>query len=409
MLAVLHIMNANTSRDNWEDLDVSIAAGNIVSNALQLTRNLFCPFCAEAYMFEFTLKEHLKKAHHNLLTKQLTTQRNADEPMNGSFMSANQHLLHNCPFCGAAFVQFVLIPRHILTYHGADIYNLWKRQDGNIAKVEAAKENEPPIKFATSSSGMTDFFDELSTTTDGCSSNSCTEPMQMEGVDQIAAIAESLVGSAHKTQPAPKSILKKTPNKSTRIICSPSSAAIRRSKSDVVKRSVSCRRELRFDPSTKKSPTLSLVAKVSPKQQKKRNGKLLQFVSMFYRKKGKSATNATNNIVTSTPITFLDDNDDDDDDDPIFSRRKTWKSTRRQNRPLFFDSERFQCAFCRKTWESNDDLLAHLSGHHRGVKQWLRPQYRCSLCGATFYHNAYLIKHSQLQHTPANNRYGAAR
>lgn len=380
------------------EFDVSIAAGNIVSNALQLTRNLFCPFCAEAYMFEFTLKEHLKKAHHHQLTKQhqLTTQRNADDdPANESFMSRHQHILHNCPFCGAAFVQFALIPRHILTYHGADIYNIWKRQNGNMAKMEAAKENEPPIVFATSSSGMTDFFDEFSTTTvaTGCTSSEAIMKTD-EAAGPFKTNADHLA-VPHNTEPAPKSILKKTPNKTNRIICSPSSAAIRRSKSDVVKRSVSCRRELRFDPSTKKSPTLSSVTtKISPKQ-KKKNWKLLRFVSMFYRSKGKSTLNASNNIVTSTPINLLDG----DDNDLAMNRRRTWKATIRHNRPLFFDSERFQCAFCKQTWESNDDLLAHLSVHHRGVKQWLRPQYRCSLCGATFYHNAYLIKHSQLQHT----------
>lgn len=376
---------------NTTDFDISIAAGNIVSNALQLTRNLFCPFCAEAYMFEFTLKEHLKKSHHNQLKKQLSSQPSDTSTLNHSFVSSHQ--LHNCPFCGASFILFGLIPKHILMHHGVDIFNVWKRQDANIEKWEAAKENEPPIVFSASSSGLTDFFDEFSTTT---STNTTSPPTVEADKNPVEHMNVDEEINDEISLPAPKSILKKTPSKINRIICSPSSAAIRRSKSDVVKRSVSCRRELRFDPSTKKSPpSLTQITKVSPKP--KKNGKLLQFVSTFLRKKSSTTLSSAsnNNIITSTPINLLDN-----DDDPVMNCRKNWKSTIRKNnnRPLFFDSERYQCAFCKKTWESNDDLLTHLAEHHRGVKQWLRPQYRCSLCGATFYHNSYLIKHCQIHH-----------
>ncbi|KAJ6641701.1 hypothetical protein Bhyg_06641 [Pseudolycoriella hygida] len=77
-------------------------------------------------------------------------------------------------------------------------------------------------------------------------------------IDDMVSISIESAPSSPKL----KSILKKTPNKS-QIICSPSSAAIRRTKSQVCRRSLSVRRELRFGPDTKKSPTLSVI---SPKK-----------------------------------------------------------------------------------------------------------------------------------------------
>lgn len=353
------------------ELDLSIAADAVVSNALQLTRNLFCPYCADAYMFEFTLKDHLKKAHSKVLEKQFNTN-------DVDILSLSQQCIHNCPYCGAAFTQLGLVPKHISTYHGNELLKMWQQQTGNFEMVQAANENEPSILYAACSPGLSDIFDKMDTD-DETDRRNTNEKSDADG-----------------STPTLKSILKKTPNKTNRIIYSPATAAIRRSKSDAIKRSISVRRELRFDPNTKRSP-VAIINSSPPLK----TSKLFRFRNPF---RGGSERNrqhingkVTNQLITSTPINFLDDIE------PLDANKKNWKATIRNNRPLFYGAERFQCAHCMKSWENNADLLMHLREHHTGLKRWLKPKYRCSLCGATFYSNNYLIRHCHLQHTPSKS------
>lgn len=357
----------NETMEN-SDFDLSLVAGNIVTNTLQLTRNLFCPYCAGAFLFEFTLKEHLKRTHQELILTQLAAQ-NSQE-LNLSLLS--QEKLHNCPFCGAAFVHLGLIPKHIKSYHGNDLFNIWKQQDGNLERMEVAKELEPSIMYAEGSPGLSDIFERIHT-------NSQSDTETKNTIDQ----------------PQLKSILKKTPTKN-RIICSPSSAAIRRTKSDAVRRSLSVRRELRFDPTVKNNRSPPSDQQQSPALLTEKEKLSFFKLKNPFARKHLQPKSVNNQLVTSTPINFLDD-------DPIGSQamnRKYWRASIRNNQPLFFSLERYQCAFCRKTWENNADLLMHLSDHHRGVRRWLRPQYRCSQCGVTFYSNFYLVKHCHQHHSP---------
>lgn len=193
--------------------------------------------------------------------------------------------------------------------------------------------------------------------------------------------------------PKLKSILKKTPNKS-QIICSPSSAAIRRTKSQVSRRSLSVRRELRFGPDTKKSPTISLI---SPS---KKHSRSFQLKKLFRCHSMSTTKEKMDNFITSTPINFLDDSDDFG----YTINKKKWQSRIQNNLPLFYGSEKFQCGHCKKTWENNSDLMLHASNHHKGVRHWLRPQYRCGICSEKFYSNKYLLRHCHLQHTPTMKR-----
>lgn len=190
-----------------------------------------------------------------------------------------------------------------------------------------------------------------------------------------------------------KSILKKTPNKSQKIICSPSSAAIRRTKSEFCRRSLSARRELRFGPDTKKSPTISVI---SPKKQ----SRSFQLKKLFRCNSMPTTKEKMDNFITSTPINFLDD----ENDFGYKVNKKKWNSPTRNNLPLFYGTEKFQCGHCTKRWENNNDLLSHTNNHHKGVRRWLRPQYRCGICSVKFYSNKYLLRHCHLQHTPTTKR-----
>lgn len=194
------------------------------------------------------------------------------------------------------------------------------------------------------------------------------------------------------SSPKLKSILKKTPNKS-QIICSPSSAAIRRSKSQVCRRSLSVRRELRFGPDTKKSPTISLI---SPKK----HSRSFQLKKLFRCNSMSTTKEKMDNFITSTPINFLDDADDFG----YLKSKKKWHSPMRNNLPLFYGAEKFQCGHCKMQWENNTDLMSHTNNHHKGVRHWLRPHYRCGICSVKFYKNKYLVRHCHLQHTPTTKR-----
>lgn len=384
--------------DITAEMDLSIAAGTVVSNALQLTRNLFCPYCADAYMFEFTLKDHLKKSHAKILKRLFPHQTDFDV----STVSIAQHLIqpmHKCPYCGAAFTLLGLVPKHISTYHGTELLKLWQQQTGNCERLQLANNHDPSILYAACSPGLSDIFDKMDT--DGGGAVDATQPTDDNNDVDDDEQAE---------EPTLKSILKKTPNKTaaTRIICSPASVAIRRSKSDAVKRSLSVRRELRFDPSTKRSPVAIMN---SPPTKPSKSRKMFTFRNpfCFERRARNLAVNATtpaaatNQLITSTPINCLDDDgyDDDDDGEGWHTTKKNWKATIRGNRPLFFGAERFQCAHCKRSYENNADLVLHLRENHCGLlKRWLRPKYRCSSCGATFYSNKYLIRHCHIQHTP---------
>lgn len=232
---------------------------------------------------------------------------------------------------------------------------------------------QPSTQYVLCSPGLSHIFDKFNTNDD------------MDSFD-----LESL-----KSSPTPlklKSILKKTPSKSQKIICSPSSAAIRRTKSEICRRSLSARRELRFGPDTKKSPS---ILGLSPEKQ----STTFRFKKLFRRNSISTVNHKVNRFATSTPINFLDDSDEDD-----HMQSKNWRASIRNNLPLFYGAEKFQCAHCKRTWENNSDLLLHLNGHHKGVRHWLRPQYRCGICASKFYNNKYLLRHCHLQHTPTTKR-----
>lgn len=345
-------------------------ADTIVSDASHIPRSLFCPFCANEYMFDFTLKDHLKRFHPEELEERMTLVNNAE-------IDESEPNTHLCPFCGAILYLIGLLPKHIANFHGSRHLQTWRHMSGNLLLMVEEKENESSILYASCSPGLSDIFDKL-------------------GTDEKRTITDR-----NNDNQQIKSILKKTPSKSSRIISSPSGVAIRRSRSELVKRSASVRRELRFDlPPLQKTPEQSLIEKYS---------KCLDFRKLFQIKKKNKRVRSpkkkvidspahSQEIITSTPINFLDD---DCDTKSIWDRQ----GSRQPNiRPLLFGSERFQCARCKERYASNGDLRLHLKDSHSGVKNVLRPHYQCGQCGIKFFRNSCLLRHCRFQHTPKRMR-----
>jgi hypothetical protein len=294
---------------------------------------LTCPFCSESYLFEFTMREHLKK-HHNEEIKKLD-----------SWPVEQFH----CPYCRAMFYYSSLIPKHIYFAHGKDVLDEHFNRSGNLQKYQIDKENanEPSVKILDCSPGLSDLFDGLDT---------CDSVKKFRrGFDSINSTPVS----------QPRSILKKTPYSGRIVILSPESVALRRTINSL-KRSASARRELRFDlPPLQTSPPEAEVKtslpllnfQMSPKKKK-------HFWNIFASRKSPPPINtkikkkirakacqmsnrSANQIVTSTPMGGLDDSYEgcDELDKSIGSN---WRSAMKTTnfRPLFLAAERFQCNFC---------------------------------------------------------------
>lgn len=377
--------------------DLSVLAVEVVSTALRIPNTLFCPFCGAEYMFEFTLMDHLKRIHREELIRYAVAETKpsavgeTDEERDevDDCPKDHKHKVYICPFCTAHFYLVGLIPKHILNYHGSDVFQEWQLSQTNVDEYERNKENETSVVFALCSPGLSDIFSNLKTD------------------ENIRSTPIILTNDESPRQP-PKSILKKTP-KSSKIICSPSAASIRRCKTEI-RRTLSARRELRFDlppraPSS--SPhhsenSLGSILNISPKDEKK----ILRWRNLFRRKRHYpivtnkdhrmlQSSSSPSKIVTSTPINFLDDEQEDNE-----NQKYNWKATLRRAKPSFYANEKFQCARCKKTWDNNADLLAHLKENHSRLRHLFQPPYRCSLCGTTFFSNRFLVRHCNFRHKP---------
>lgn len=360
--------------------NLSVLAGNIVTNAMHIPRSLFCPFCADEYMFEFTLKDHLKRKHSTEILQQF--------PKN-DVLETSKINHHICPYCDAVFYEYSVVPQHISKSHGTDMLKKWQ------IEVMDTKKLTKSIHYVDCSPGLSEIFNNLDT-------------------------------QDNDVTPKLKSILKKTSTMSGKIIFSPSSASIRRTKVEIVKRSSSVRRELRFDlpqngSQNSENSIENIVKGIKIKTKKPKNKKFLNWKSIFRRNKSKKAkavlqsprsSYSPKKILTSTPINCLDDDFDtngirerkyqrrfscDSEDESYFALDEI-------SVPSFYALERFQCALCDKKWDNNADLVIHLKDNHNTARNFLQPHYKCGQCGAKFYRNSFLVRHCHCHHTPLKIR-----
>jgi hypothetical protein len=367
--------------------DVSVAACHIVES---LPRNMLtCPFCSEEYLFEFTMKEHLKKHH-------------SDEIQKLDSWPVQQHF---CPYCRAMFYYSNLIPKHIHFAHGKEMLDNWFATDNNLQKFQIDKENknEPSVRLLDCSPGLSELFNDLDT------------------CDSIKKFKRD--GGSFPSTPVsqPRSILKKTPYSGKIVILSPESAALRRTINSL-KRSASARRALRFDlPPLQASPPETSKDLVSPPKFNLQTPPKKKFWNFFGSRKSpppintkvkkkirakacKMSNRTANQIITSTPRHCFDDSDDGcdelDKDETIGSN---WKSALKTSnfRPLFLAAERFQCNLCEAKFDTNAELLFHQKQTHKRIS--FLPPYRCGQCASKFYRNSYLVRHCHFQHTPTKH------
>ncbi|XP_055378955.1 uncharacterized protein LOC129610414 [Condylostylus longicornis] len=362
----------NENCDKIKSHVIAVTA-KVISNPV--ARSLFCPFCADEYLFEFSLKDHLHRKHSEALERRYSNELPESEQAETDSL---------CPYCKAVFYSKLIIPKHIFHHHGRNWLNHYQQNYGLIELIDT--ENNSTVMYTSCSPGLSDIFDKLMS-------------KELDSENNLERMSLN--------SPKLKSILKKTPNKSYNpILGSPSSASIRRYRSELLRRSLSARRELRFDlPPLQKSPPiirkhkkifdLRRFFKLRKTSNKKMKGSPIQ----KSKKKADKYFNlniTAGTMITSTPVNTLDDtldNFDVVDTYEVSYRRSNGKvkNLRRSNQPLLFSSEKFQCGYCDEKYTSNTDLLLH-SEMHRS-KCFLKKFFKCGQCGKKFFKNRNLLRH----------------
>uniref|UniRef100_A0A182JUM9 C2H2-type domain-containing protein n=1 Tax=Anopheles christyi TaxID=43041 RepID=A0A182JUM9_9DIPT len=143
---------SGTSNSSCHKNDLNLLVKNIVKILLTTSKYLHCPFCADEYLFEFTLKHHLLKNHERDLEKIV---RSPDASIR--FCESNI-----CPYCGALFYYISALPKHIMNSHSRECLMKWQaiEQENSLVRKLA---NDPSIQCVPCSPGLSDFFDELTT------------------------------------------------------------------------------------------------------------------------------------------------------------------------------------------------------------------------------------------------------
>jgi hypothetical protein len=370
------------SQDKIEDKElVEDEANKSEKMANSLTEKmelLICCFCAQEYLFEFTMKHHLLQEHKREL------QALDNWPTN----------LHYCDYCKAGFYYKSLVPKHIAFSHSKKLLDEYFSRDNNLQRFQIDKENldEPSFKLLDCSPGLNELFDDFT----------------CDSVKKFRRNDNSVTAT-------PKSILKKTPFSGKIVILSPESAALRRTINNL-KRSASARRELRFDlPPLQPSPEgrdfvplPPLNFNTPPKKKKfwhflsRRspppiNGKIKRKI----REKACKLSNRSiiNHMVTSTPRGCdMFDSSELECEELDNSISGNWNTATKSSdfKPLFLSAERYQCNICREKFDSNCELLTHQKLKHKWIS--FKPAFRCGSCGSKFFRNSLLVRHCHYQH-----------
>uniref|UniRef100_A0A182IKG8 C2H2-type domain-containing protein n=1 Tax=Anopheles atroparvus TaxID=41427 RepID=A0A182IKG8_ANOAO len=143
---------SSSKNDSIQKSDLNLLVKNIVKILLTTSKYFHCPFCADEYLFEFTLKHHLLKNHERDLEKIVKSP-------DASIRFCESNI---CPYCGALFYYISALPKHIMNSHSRECLFKWQaiEKENSLARKLAA---DPSIQCVPCSPGLSDLFDELST------------------------------------------------------------------------------------------------------------------------------------------------------------------------------------------------------------------------------------------------------
>lgn len=150
-----HGSHGSTGSGSCHKHDLNVLVKNIVKILLTTSKYFHCPFCADEYLFEFTLKHHLLKQHERDL------ERIVKSP-DASIRFCESNI---CPYCGALFYYIAALPKHIMNSHSRECLLKWQaiEKENSLARKLAS---EPSIRCVPCSPGLSELFDELNTSGD---------------------------------------------------------------------------------------------------------------------------------------------------------------------------------------------------------------------------------------------------
>lgn len=128
--------------------DVAQMASYVITQVkVHLSNSIYCPFCADEFMFDFSLQHHMEQNHDTELKK---------------FIQNNDtQKIFPCTVCGATFYLSGLIPKHLAQHHGYDMLQQWRLDKQKVIDYEQNKNIEPSIIYAICSPGMSDIYQSL--------------------------------------------------------------------------------------------------------------------------------------------------------------------------------------------------------------------------------------------------------
>lgn len=287
------------SSNGSEKAELNNLVKNIVKILLSTSKYFHCPFCADEYLFEFTLRHHLLKNHEDDLSKIV-------QSPDSSIKFCDSNI---CPYCGALFYYISALPKHIMNSHSRDCLIKWQAIERDNSLLRKRFATEPSIRCVPCSPGLSDLFEELNTDS--------SRKKHRSHRRKASPLYKSALKNANRI-----SASKRISGESW-VSCDfefTSGDAVALSGGGSTRRS-SVRRELQFDavaseptsPQDQQPDGVSSVKKSSKRTRKRFNLKSLKpriglrkYVLSKFTKKYRCK------IVTSTPNNFLDDDEDCD-------------------------------------------------------------------------------------------------
>lgn len=162
------------------------------------------------------------------------------------------------------------------------------------------------------------------------------------------------------------------------------------------------RRELRYEANDSEIATAAKKPESSDQKPKATIFSVRKKFNRFFHLKNRGRKQIAN-IVTSTPINFLDSIGPDADYCITPGNVRKWKESMRHandDRSLPLESFKYQCGHCKRVWYNNWELVDHMRETHVGYRFWFRRGYRCGICSSRFLINRLLIWHSRRYHNP---------
>lgn len=341
---------------------LSVLTNQFVSEASNIPKRLYCPFCLFDFGFDFLLKAHIRDLH-------VLEIRNFSETRLDTFT------FDPCSFCHAKFYSRGVLPRHILRRHQESILPLISSVNAALVSCKfcsykASLRQLKLLYIHVENKHLQEFVKVLNSYNLSLTAAAQEPDRSVEDGVLNEEIRKLSLGGAAETMETLKPILKRaTTNDYESLQTADQSWAPR------------TRRKLRFDLPDLSSSMSSDKENASAEKPKRLFGLKVarpkpKTLITPNKVQPEPERNVLGDITASALESFLPS------DDGVGC----------------LDAMPFRCGICAQPFDCNLTLRMHVKRAHGRVT--LQPRYRCGLCKAKFYRNSYLLKHHRAHTKP---------